>query len=108
MLVFAHRQRARLAQEARRDALLEDRELGISGGVEQRQVELHRERFANVALRAQPERDEQRSESLAAVLLQAQRALDAGSVELSARNQDLAQAHSLGCIHSVRRTKINR
>ena len=45
------RQRARLAQEARRDALLEDRELGIAGGVDQRQPELRGERLGDVALR---------------------------------------------------------
>ena len=84
--------------------------IGNSGypAVEQRQPELGRERLADVALCAQPERDEQRSEPLAAVLLQSQRALDAGGVELSAGDQDFAQAHSLGCIHSVRRTKVNR
>ena len=36
-LVLAHRQRARLAQEARRHALLEDRKFGIAVGVHQRQ-----------------------------------------------------------------------
>ena len=89
------RQRARLAQEARRDALLEDRKFGIAAGVDQRQAELRGERFGDVALGAQAERDEQRAELFAALLLQPQRALDAGGIELSAGDQDFAEAHGL-------------
>ena len=100
--VLLQRQRARLAQESRRDALFEDRELGVAGDVDQRQAQLRRERLGDVALRAQPERDEQRAELLAALLLQPQRALDAGGVELSAGNQDLAEAHGSEVSHAVR------
>ncbi|MFI4925445.1 MAG: hypothetical protein ACHQJ7_09930, partial [Vicinamibacteria bacterium] len=53
--VLAHRQRARVAQEARRDALLEDRQLRIAGDVEQRDAELGRERVGIVAPRRSPE-----------------------------------------------------
>ena len=55
--------------------------------------ELRRERFGDVALGAKPERDEQRAELLAAFLLQSQCALDAGGIELSAGDQDFAEAH---------------
>ena len=68
---------------------------------------MDRERLANVALRAQAERNEQRAKPLTAILLQAQRALDPRGIDLSAGDQDLAQAHSLGCVHIVRHTKVN-
>ena len=100
-LVLAHRQRARLAQEARRDALLEDRELGIAGRVDQRQRELRRQRLGDVALRDDAQRDQQRAELLAAVLLQAQRALEVRGVELAAFDQDFAEASGGRCVHDV-------
>jgi hypothetical protein len=68
--VLAHRQRARIPQEARRDALLEDRELRIAGDVEQRDAELGRERVGDVARRDDAERHQQRAEALAGILLQ--------------------------------------
>ena len=47
------------------------------------------------------ERDEQRAELLAAVLLQAQRALEPRGIELAALDQDLAEALSCRCIHAL-------
>ena len=99
VLVLVERQCARLAQEARRDALLENREFGIAGRVDEREAELERERLGDVALRGQPERDEQRAQLFAAVLLDAQRAIEPGRVELAALDQDLADALSSRCIH---------
>ena len=100
MLVLAHRQRARLAQEPRRDALLENREFGIAGGVDERQSELRRERLGDVALRADAERDEQRAQLFAAFLLHAQRALESRGVQLAALDQDFANAFASRCIHA--------
>ena len=105
-LVLLHGQRARLAQEPRRDALLEDREFRVAGRVDERQPELRGERFGDVALRAKAERHQQRAELVAALLLHAQRALDARGVELAALDQDFAQAHLFGYVHAVRRTGI--
>ena len=105
-LVLLHRQRARLAQEARGNALLEDRELRVSGRIDQREPQLDRERLGDVALRAKPQRDEQHAKLFPAVLLQPQRAFDTRGIELSTGDQDLADAHSFRCIHTIRHTKI--
>jgi hypothetical protein len=75
-LVLAHGQRARFAQEARGDAFLENGKLGIAGGVDEREAELCRERFGDVALRADAERDEQRAQPVAGFLLHAKRPLE--------------------------------
>ena len=78
---------------------------GYPPAVDERQAELRRERFRNVALRAKAERDEQRAELLAALLLQSHRALDAGGIELSAGNQDFAEAHGSVVGHSLGKPK---
>ena len=82
VLVLLHRQRVRFAQEARGDALFHDREFRVAGGVDQLQAQLRRERLGDVALRAEGERDEQRAELLAALLLHAQRALEPAASSL--------------------------
>ena len=92
MLVLGQRQGPRLAQEARRYALFEDRQLGIAGGFDQRHAELLRERLGDVALRDQAQRDQQRAQLFVGFLLQAQGALQSGGVELAALDQDLADA----------------
>ena len=99
-LVLPERQRARFAQEARGDAFLEHRKFRVACSVHQRQPELRRKRFGDVALGAKPERDEQGAELFATLLLHPQRALQAGGVELSAGYQDFAEAHGLGCGHA--------
>ncbi len=96
VLIFGQRQRARLAQKPRGDALFENRELGVSGGFDERQVELSRERLRDVALRNDPERDEQRTELLAGLLLQPQRTLEPRRIELAALDQNFADAFSIG------------
>ena len=108
VFVLGQRQRARLAQEARRHALLEDRQFGIAGGLDQRQAELRGQRLGHVALRDDAERDQQRAELLARLLLQAQRAFEPGGVELAALDQDLADAHSLRLRSHVFCAKCNR
>jgi hypothetical protein len=80
------------SQEARRHALLEDRELGIAGRVEHRQLQLLRKALGDVALRDQAERHQQDADLLATFLLQAQRPLQRGRIQLSALDQQLAQA----------------
>ena len=108
VLVLAQRQRARFAQEPRRDALLEDRKLGIAGGVDERQVELGGERFGDVALRAHAERHQQRAELFAALLLHAERALEAGGVELAALDQDFADAFASRRVHAWCRPRYEK
>jgi hypothetical protein len=84
---------ARDSRRKRRDLLLEDRDLGVACGVDQRQAELHGQRFGHVTLRAQPQRHEQRAEALAAgILLKTQRAIERRGVELPAFDQDFAKA----------------
>jgi hypothetical protein len=107
-LVLAQRQRPRLAQEPRRDALLEDGKFRISGGVDERQAELRRERLGDVALRAQPERHQQRAELLVRLLLQPQRAVETGRIELAPLDQDLADSLSRRCIHDEFKTPKSR
>ena len=70
--VLAQRQRPHFAQEARAHAFVEDRKLRIAGRVDQRQLELRGERFGDVALRDHAQRDQQRTEPLARLLLHAQ------------------------------------
>ncbi len=96
VLLLAHRQRARLAQEPRGDALLENRQLGIAFGVDEGQSQLRGERLRDVALRRQPERDQQCAEPLAGLLLQAQRALETRRIELAALDENLAESLSRG------------
>jgi len=98
--ILPERQRAGLAQEARRDQLFEDRDLRVAARVDQGQPELRRERLGDVTLRAQAERHQQRAELLAGLLLQSERPLDACGIELSAGDQQLAEAHSFRCIHA--------
>ena len=100
VLVLAHRQRARLAQETRGDALLEDREFGIAGGVDERQAELRGQRLGDVALRADAERHQQRAQLFAAFLLHAKRALESGGVELAALDQNFANAFASRRVHA--------
>ena len=89
-VVLAQRQHARLAQEARRHPLLEDRKLRIARRVDERQRELRGERVGDVALGDDAERDEQRAQALVRLLLEAQRTLERRRIELAALDQDLA------------------
>ena len=91
--VLAHRERVGVAQEPRRHALLEDRQLRIPSAVEHRQPELRGERLGDVARRDEPERHQQGAEALAGVLLQSQGAIEGTRVELAALDQELAQPH---------------
>ena len=65
VLVLVQRQRTRFAQEARGYALFENRQFGVARRLDQRQIELRRERLGDVALRDHTERDEQRTELFA-------------------------------------------
>ena len=90
VVVLAHRQRMGVAQEARTHALLENREFGIARNVDQRQRQLDRQRFRDVALRDHAERHQQRAQLFAGFLLQPQRAFECGRIELAALDEDLA------------------
>ena len=96
--VLAHRQCARFAEEACRDALLEDGKFRVPVRVDHRQRQLRRQRFGNVALGAKSERDEQRAELFAALRLQPQRALQIRRIELAALDQDFAESFSGRCV----------
>ncbi len=108
VFVLAHRERPRFAQEASGNALLEDREFRIAGGVHEREVELCRERLGDVALRADTERHQQRAQPLAAVLLDAKCALEARSIQFSACDQDLAEPFANRCVHAWNRSRIGK
>ena len=99
-LVLPDRQRTRLTQEARRNALFEDGEFGIAGRIDERQSQLDRERFRHVALRADAERDEQRAQLFAAFLLHAQRPVESRGIQLATLDQDFANAFATRCIHA--------
>jgi hypothetical protein len=62
---------------------------------------LQRQCLGYVALRAKPERDEQRAQAFAAVALEAQRAVEVRLIELAALDQDLANAFANGCVQKV-------
>ena len=100
-LVLAQRQRARLAQESRRHAFLEDRELRIAGDIDHRQLELDGQRLGHVALGDHAKRDQQRAEPLAGFLLEAQRAFERRRVELAAFDQQFTNAFSGGGVQGV-------
>src|SRR5262249_7619706 len=68
--------------------------------VDERQPQLNGERFGDVALGANAECDEQRAQPLAALLLQAQRALEPGDVELAPLDQDFAESPSSRIVHA--------
>jgi hypothetical protein len=90
---LAQRQRLRVAQEAVRDALLEERELGILGGGGHRDPQPLREGVGEVARRNQSQPVQDDAELLARLsLLEAQGALEVGGIEFSAGDEDLAQA----------------
>ena len=111
VLVLAHGQRPRLAQEPRGDALLEDRKFRIARGVDERQAELRGKRLGDVALRAHAERHQQRTELFAAFLLHAQRALESRGIHLAALDQDFADAFASRRVHAWCRSgneKISR
>ncbi len=100
-LVLAQRQRACLAQEARGNALFEDRKFGVASDVDQWQFELCRQGFGHVALRHDAQRDEQRAQLFTGFLLQAQRALERRHVELAALDQQFTDAFSGRGVHVV-------
>ena len=111
VLVLAHGQRARFAQEPRRDALLENRKFRIAGSVDKWQTELRGKRFGHVALGAHAERHQERAQLFAAFLLHAKRALEPGGIHLAALDQYFADAFASRRIHAwcrPRGEKISR
>ncbi len=100
VFVLAHGKRVRFAQEPRRDALLEDGEFRVAGGVDERQAELRGKGFGDVALRAHAERHQQRTELFSAFLLHAQRAIESRGIHLAALDKDLADAFANRRVHA--------
>ena len=107
-LVFGQRQRARLAQKARRDTLLQDGHFRISGGFDEWQPELSRERLGDVSLRNDAERHKQRTELFAGLLLQPQRTLESRGVELAALDQNFADAFFMNVVQCFDCTNFDR
>jgi hypothetical protein len=98
-IVLAQREHACLAQESRRHALLEDRELGIARRIDERQRKLLGKRVGDVALRYDAKRHEKRAQALLRLLLEAKGALERRLVELAALDQDLAKSLANGGVH---------
>ena len=100
VLVLADRDRARLAEETRADALLENREFGIGVGLDHRDAELQCKRFGHFALRDQAEIHQQLAQTLAfgtrtalgIRLLQPKRAIERDRIELATLDEHLAHS----------------
>ena len=93
---LAQRQCLRVPQEPVRDALLEERQLGILGRRGDGDPEPLRQGVGQVAGGNQPQPAQDDAQLLARLaFLEAQRALEVGGIELAAGEEDLAQAARL-------------
>jgi hypothetical protein len=101
LVVLAQRHGLRVAQELGRDALFQQRQLGVVGRLRERQVELVGERVGEVAPRNHAQAQQDGPDLVARVaLLELQRTLEVGAVELAALDQDLTD--SLGQFVGIR------
>jgi hypothetical protein len=102
LVVLQDRQHPRITKKASAHLLFQDRELRILLLLDQRQAELVRQGIGNVTLCDHSEGDQQRSQAFPrSALLQAQRPVEPGLVELPALDQDLAQPAVAGLHRQV-------